>query len=256
MRPDAHTLVAAYAVHAVDERERADVVAHLDECDTCRDDLRVFRETATVLATAAAEAPPARMRAAVLARARTTPQLPPVTGERGGAVVAAGAASSVPRSGTTTRTLFGLAASVVTVVALGAGGFALVQSDRLGDAQQQQAAVQRVLSADDVVTLSGVPQLPDGLQGDDEVVVLASASRGAAILLPAGLPKAPEGSTWQAWTVTGGRATSAGTFDVASREAVALQASVAGADAVAVTLEPAGGSRSPSTDPVLVLPLA
>jgi len=298
MRPDAHTLVAAYAVHALDEGERADVVEHLDQCDTCRDDLRSFRVTATVLAAATAEAPPARMRAAVLARARTTPQLPPLTGERPGTVdaVAAARAGDVPtesteppsgglrgvaadaaatrvprsrrgadgeperragaaRTGTSSRTLFGLAASMLTVVALGAGAFAVVQSDRLGDSQQQQAAVQRVLSADDVVTLTAVPQLADGVQGD-EVVVLASASQDAALLLPAGLPAAPEGSTWQAWTLTGDRATSAGTFDVASGEAVALQASVAGADAVAVSLEPAGGSESPSTDPVLVMPLA
>jgi anti-sigma-K factor RskA len=144
---------------------------------------------------------------------------------------------------------------VLTVAALGAGAFAVVQSDRLGDARQEQAAVQRVLSAEDVVSLSGVPQLADGVQGD-EVVVFASASEGAALLLPAGLPAAPEGSTWQAWTVTGDRAVSAGTFDAASGDAVTLQASVAGADAVAVSLEPEGGSESPSTEPVLVLPLA
>ena len=61
MRPDAHTLVAAYAVHALDEGERADVSEHLEQCDTCRDDLRSFRETATVLAAATAEALPDRV---------------------------------------------------------------------------------------------------------------------------------------------------------------------------------------------------
>ena len=136
-----------------------------------------------------------------------------------------------------------------------AGAFGVVQSERLDDVREQQAAVQRVLAADDVVSLSGVPALPDGVRGD-EVTVLASSSQDAALLLPGGLPEAPEGSTWQAWTVTGDQAVSAGTFDAASPEAVALEASVAGADAVAVSLEPAGGSPAPSTDPVLVLPLA
>ncbi|MFC3688652.1 anti-sigma factor domain-containing protein [Aquipuribacter hungaricus] len=304
MRPDAHTLVAAYAVHALDEGERTEVREHLEQCETCRDDLRAFRETAATLATAAAEAPPARMRAAVMARVRSTPQLPPLTddpdasveapsgGARPDAVVTdpsdpvdpvdpagpPGSSPGVPgevgtgaravpaarRQGreaagsrrAPSRALFGLAASALTVAALGAGTVAVVQSDRLGDAQVQQAAVQRVLSADDVVTLSGPPTLADGVQGDDEVVVLASPSRDAALILPAGLPAAPEGSTWQAWTVTGEQATSAGTFDVGDGEAVALQASVAGADAVAVSLEPAGGSEAPTTDPVLVLPLA
>lgn len=295
MRPDAHTLVAAYAVDALDEQERADVREHVEQCDTCQEDLRSFRETVAVMAAAGAEAPPARMRDAVLARARATPQLPPLTAPstatagaaaapagpvpdpsvdpepavagapgpylvgtdgrvpRSRRAVGGGAGTGAARSG---RTLFGLAASVLTVGALGAGAFAVVQSDRLGDVREQQAAVQRVLSADDVVSVSAVPQLTDGVQGDDEVVVLASASEDSALLLPSGLPEAPEGSTWQAWTLTGERAVSAGTFDVASGEAVALQASVAGADAVAVSLEPAGGSQAPSTEPVLVMPLA
>lgn len=274
MRPDAHTLVAAYAVDALDEEERTEVREHLDQCETCRDDLRSFRETVAVMASAGAEAPPARMRETVLARARATPQLPPVTAAvaTGGPVAAvpdrASAAGRLPRSrqaedgssrpetaARSGRALFGLAASVLTVAALGAGAFGVVQSDRLGDAREQQAAVQRVLAADDVVSLSAVPQLADGVQGD-EVMVLASASEEAVLLFPAGLPAAPEGSTWQAWTVTGGRAVSAGTFDASSGQAVALQASVAGADAVAVTLEPEGGSDSPSTDPVLVMSLA
>ncbi len=307
MRPDAHTLVAAYALDALDEDEREDVREHLEQCETCREDLRSFRETVAALAATAAEAPPARMREAVLARARDTLQLPPLTGRpaepqgqdshgqhsRGqdshgqhsvsrrvdaslaeaaeppagppGDVAGASRRGRLSRATTTSggsqarrapvsRTVLGLAASVLTVAALGAGAFGVVQSERLDDARSQQAAYQKVLSADDLVTLSGATQLPDGVQGD-EVVVLASASQDAALLLPAGLPTAPEGLTWQAWTVTGDRAVSAGTFDAASGDAFALQAPLAGADAVAVSLEPAGGSERPSSTPVVVLPL-
>lgn len=251
MRPDAHTLVAAYAVDALDEHERADVRAHLDECEACREDLRSYRDTVALLASATAEAPPARMREQVLARARQTPQLPPVP--QPGGPPDDGAPAATPRRGSG-RALFALAASVLTVVALGAGAFGVVQSQRLGDVRDQQAAVERVLSADDVITASGVPTLTDGVQGD-RVVVLASTSEDAALLLPGGLPTAPEGSTWQAWTVTGDTPVSAGVFDVGSGEPVVLDASVAGVDAVAVTLEPEGGSEAPSTEPVLVVPV-
>jgi anti-sigma-K factor RskA len=270
MRPDAHTLVAAYAADALEESERADVEAHLEECEVCREDLRGYRETLAALAATTAEAPPARMREAVLARVRTTPQLPPTTPpvqagpdgarpERAGpGVGGAGGSDDPAATGTTrdrSRTLFALAASVLTVLALAAGAWGVTTSDRLADVRAQQAAVQRVLSADDVVSLSGTPQLAGGVQGD-EVVVLASASADAALLLPAGLPVAPEGSTWQAWTVTPDGARSAGVFDVRGGEAVALQGGLEGAQAVAVSLEPRGGSEAPTTDPVLVVPLA
>ncbi len=111
-----------------------------------------------------------------------------------------------------------------------------------------------MLSAGDVVTVSGTPLLSGGVQGDD-VVVLASETADAALLLPAGLPAAPEGFTWQAWTLSGDEAVSAGVFDVGEGEAVALSGGVSGVEAVAVSLEPAGGSATPTTDPVLVVPL-
>lgn len=311
MRPDAHALVAAYAVDALDEAERADVRAHLDECSVCRDDLRGYRETTAVLASVTAEPPPARMRSSVLARIRDTPQLPPLTpSEQVAASSPAGRpvpdgpdspdgpdgpggpngsggpdGSGAPEDDPTGRVpgqvpgvpaartrrdadggaaparrgvspvLFGLAASTLTVVALGAGAWGLSASGELSDVRAQQAAVQRVLAADDVVSVGATPQLGGGVQGD-EVVVLASASADAALLLPAGLPAAPQGSTWQAWVVTGDEAVSAGVFDVRGGEAVALGAGVDGVDAVAVSLEPDGGSQAPTTDPVLVVPLA
>ncbi len=294
MRPDAHTLVAAYAAGALEESERADVQSHLAHCDVCRDDLRGFRETLAVLAEASAEAPPARMREAVLARARLTPQLPPLppeaagptpTGHPGPAGEPVGpggggpgsgepvagepvgppaprgrrtrrgdADAAAPGRGRSTTTLFALAASALTVVALAAGAWAISSADRLGEVQAQQESVQRVLAAGDGETVSGTPQLADGVQGDD-VTVLASRSADAALLLPAGLPAAPEGSTWQAWTVAGEDAVSAGVFDVSDGDPVALTGGVSGVDAVAVTLEPAGGSEAPTTDPVLVVPL-
>jgi len=282
VRPDAHTLVAAYSAHALEDPERADVREHLLECDVCRDDLRAFRETLTTLASASAEAPPTRMRDAVLARARSTPQLPPLPPgpparvqaptEQGAAQVAAPAGSVAeadPASGGApgprrqaraaqragvSRTVFALAASTLTVVALGAGAWGVRSADQLSDVRAQQGTVQQVLSAEDVRSLSGRTQLGDGVQGD-EVVVLASSSADAALLLPAGLPVAPEGSTWQVWTLTGEQATSVGLFDAAGGDAVALAGGVSGVDAVAVSLEPEGGSDAPTTDPVLVVPL-
>lgn len=272
MRPDAHTLVAAYAVDALEESERTDVEAHLAQCDVCDNDLRGYREALASLAAATAEAPPVRLREAVMARVRNTPQLPPLTPEfveaaRFSDGWAAMAPNSRPLERTLdepdqpvgagpglTRTVFALAASLLTVLALGAGGWGWSTANELSDVRAQQAAVQRVLAADDVVSVSGRPELAGGVRGD-EVVLLSSASADGALLLPAGLPAAPEGSTWQAWTVHEAGPVSAGVFDVRGGEAVALSASLQGAESVAVTLEPAGGSSAPTADPVLSVPL-
>lgn len=270
MRPDAHSLVAAYAVDALEESERSDVEGHLDECDVCQEDLRGYRETLAALGDATAEPPPARLREAVMAQVRRTPQLPPPSStdpdvdsaqavrQVAPQVAAADADDPAPapaRGGSSGRALFALAASAVTAVAIGSVVWGATSADRLADVQAQQSAVEQVLAADDVVSSAGNPTLPDGVQGDS-VVIWSSASQDAALLLPAGLPDAPDGRTWQAWTVTADQTTSAGVFEVAGGRAVALDGGVTGVDAIAVSLEPEGGSTAPTSDPVVVVPLA
>lgn len=276
MRPDAHTLLAAYAADSLDPADRADVQAHLAECAGCRDDLYADRETLTQLALLVAEAPPARMRESVLRAAGSIAQLPPlvpttVPAARQSSIdtvaaTATGAATdtvadqaSVGRSGrrqdAPSRALFGLAATVLAATTVGASVWGYGAVSELSTAREQQAAVQRVLGADDVITVRGDVTLPDGSVGD-EVVVLASAGSDSAVLLAEGLPAAPEGSTWQAWTLSGDDVRAAGVFDVSDQTTVALSGGVDDADAVAVSLEPAGGSPAPTTTPVVVLPLA
>lgn len=267
MRPDAHTLLAAYAADSVDAAERADVEAHLAECDGCRADLREHRETLAQLASAVAEAPPARLRDAVLSRLDSTAQLPPLVPapddgtERGpahGARPAVTDPEPAPgrrRRPTLSRALFGLAATVLAATALGGMLWGWESREELAEVRAEQAAVQEVLQAPDLVTARADVTLPDGSVGD-EVVVLASPASDVAVLLTAGLPEAPEGSTWQAWTLSGDSVRPADAFDAADGTTVALHGGLADADAVAVSLEPAGGSQQPTTAPVVVLPLA
>ena len=257
MRPDAHTLLAAYAADSVDAADRADVEAHLAECSGCREDLREYRETLAQLATAVAEAPPARLRAAVLDRLDTTAQLSPVVPEAGSDPDPGREPEPVParrRRPDRSRALFGLAATVLAATTLGASVWGFGASSELAETRAEQAAVQEVLQAEDLVTARADVTLPDGSVGD-EVVVLASAASDVAVLLTAGLPEAPEGSTWQAWTLSGDSARPSDAFDAADGATVALQGGLTDADAVAVTLEPAGGSEQPTTTPVVVLPL-
>ena len=55
-----HHLGAAYALDALDERERAAYEAHFATCDICRTDVREYRAAAAELASLTATPPPAR----------------------------------------------------------------------------------------------------------------------------------------------------------------------------------------------------
>jgi anti-sigma factor RsiW len=71
---DIHTFVGAYALHAIDHLERARFERHLAECPSCAAEVAELTDTMAALSDATAEAPPARLRAAVLARSAATPQ--------------------------------------------------------------------------------------------------------------------------------------------------------------------------------------
>ncbi len=59
---------------------------------------------------------------------------------------------------------------------------------------------------------------------------------------------APAGSTYQVWIIRDGAATSGGTYDAAGT--VAITGRVRPGDVIAVTVEPAGGSPQPTSEPL------
>ena len=84
------------------------------------------------------------------------------------------------------------------------------------------------------------------LRGEDRAVLVAS-----------GLPPAPEGEVYETWIIRDGVPEPAGLFQPRDGDAAApVEGSMEGAEAVAVTLEPEGGSPMPTSDPILVAPLA
>ena len=87
--------------------------------------------------------------------------------------------------------------------------------------------------------------------------VFVSPARGF-VLIAAHLPKLAAGKTFQMWVIPAkGNPISAGTFESeADASAIHLRAGpVEGAAAVAVTVEPAGGSPQPTATPFIVTKL-
>lgn len=97
--PTAHGLLGAYALGAVDERERVAVRAHLVRCAECRGDLDELAEVAAALAATTPAPPPAGVRLRVMSgisRVRPLPPVPPVPAGSAADTTAGGAAGAPP----------------------------------------------------------------------------------------------------------------------------------------------------------------
>ena len=78
-RPQPHTIAGAYAMDALDERDRARFERHLARCQECGQEIIGLREATARLAAAAARRPAAAVKERLLAETACTRQLPPVT---------------------------------------------------------------------------------------------------------------------------------------------------------------------------------
>jgi anti-sigma-K factor RskA len=231
---DIHALTGAYALDAVSGTERMEFERHLAECESCAQEVRELRDTAAQLAIAATATPPPELRNRVLDQIRTVRQLPPET-------------SVVPlRRRSFGQRLTTVAAAVFFVAAAGLGVVVVRQNQKLDDANAQATQMLQVLLADDAQILT--MKNPSG--GTMNVAV--SRSHDQMLVLSDDLANPPAGKTYQAWTLdAAGTARSAGVF-VPSNGTVSLAVSdFSDASQVAVTVEPDGGSKTPTTEPVM-----
>ena len=68
------------------------------------------------------------------------------------------------------------------------------------------------------------------------------------------LPPLPTGRVYQAWRIDGGSPVSLGLVET-NTGSVAMVGDLEGASAVALSVEPAGGSPAPTTNPILIATL-
>ena len=215
--------LAAYALGVLDPEELKRVEAHVNTCADCRVAARLFAETAWTIAETQAREAPARVRAAIVERARAERAGRPSFAER--------LFRPVP---------FFVPAALVAVLVLALIGYAGARRD----ADRYAAVVAQTVGAK-VVPLASTGAV-GGVRGS-----LVIPANGAAPYLILDLPPAPPGKTWEAWVIRGDTPVRAGITDQSGLTTLTLSAAVAAGDTVAITPEPAGGLDAPTGTPVL-----
>jgi anti-sigma-K factor RskA len=229
---DIHTLAGAYALDAIDELERARFARHLAECPACAAEVAELTATMAALSDATAEAPPDRLRTAVLAGSAATPQTQRPAGRRG-----------FRRPAVRWQRVAAAAAVVVALGGAAAAGHEIaihsvpLDNTRVTDENRQIAAV---LAAPDAL-LRSTPAT-----GGGQVTMVSSDSLNEAVAVLAKLPSPGAGHTYQLWVISDGTPRSAGILAAGRTGATELVSGIRGAQLFGVTREPAGGSSVPT----------
>jgi anti-sigma-K factor RskA len=239
-----HDLADAYALDALDDAERERFERHLRGCPACAAEVRKYAEVATAMAMAVAAEPPPAMRDRVLAATAVTRQLPPeVAAPRR-------RAAALPRSPWLPRLATGFAvAGVAAAVTLGV--IQVSTQDRLNTVQAQNQAIATVLAAPDAMLTSAASSV-----GGTATVVL-SHSEQKIVFTSSGLPALPSSEVYQLWLIGPVHVRSAGLLSEASdgKTTPVLASGLQADDKVGVTVEPAGGTSTPTTTPILAMTL-
>ena len=284
-------MLAAQALGALDAAEARELEGHLLTCAECRAEAEEWNDTAAALAyTAPAIEPPAELRSRILAsaraegaqeRARQPVKAASTVVEGKGAQSSREEAKVVPfvrperRAWSTASTIAALAASLAFVALI----ISLVMlwnrynetrqevaqlSTRLSEAQaevvrerasfEREREVLELITARDaqVATLAGTDMAKSA-----RAKFVFDRNSGRAMLMTYDLPPAPEGKAYQLWFIEEGKAPMPGRVfitDATGRAEMREQVPVEGRNAkvFAVTLEPAGGTNAPTSQPYLL----
>jgi anti-sigma-K factor RskA len=290
-REDLHILTGSYALDALTGPEREDFERHLPHCPSCEAEVRGLRETAARLAMAKTVKPPPRMQAHVLAATYQTRQLPPQAGDwpvlphrrarisrlfadRPAPIQSDSGKSDSEQSNSGPRRagwrgtrrlgperprvgvsgLITAVAAASVAVAVGLGITQIATQHQLQSAQASNAAITQVVQAPDAHIES------KGTGAGGTVTVVFSGQRRAAVISTKGMKSLPPGQVYQLWVMSPAgagpaSARSAGLLTQPDQPSDVLASQVRPGDRIGITVEPSGGTSSPTTTPVLVLPL-
>jgi len=247
-------LVAVYALGALPPDDARAVSEHIVLCDECRAEYRALRPVADVLGYAAEErvddVRSARMKSGLMRRVQ--PGAPPraATERRPPARRAPLWPAYLVAAAAIVIALINIMATVDLRAELASSRDRIAQLEAQNESGLRAEARDREMIADLVATDSKKFAVPGG-----EVI----SRDGRLYMTMDKLPVPPAGHVYQAWTLArGAKAVAPSVTFVPNKTGVAVVALPESANdvvAVAVSIEPTGGSQQPTTKPLFVRPL-
>jgi len=249
-------LVAVYALGALGASEHRIVTAHLLTCDNCRADFDALRPAADAIALVAEEpvdsATSVRMKQRLMAQVNRDVER----------------ASIVPLESRRSRSFVTWAAAAVAgiaaVIALTTTASNVSLRSELATRNRDNATLQTQLARDARSQAAERTMIADLVASDGQHFPVTGGEvlvRGTRVYISMKtLPALPKGKVYQAWTLArGAKAVAPSVTFMPTRGGVAVVAlpeSSANLVAVAVSVEPEGGSKVPTTKPTFVRPIS
>ncbi len=265
-----HELAAAYALDALDGFERARFERALATSPELRAEVDAFRAAAAGLSEDVAPvAPPASLKAGLFDRLDDVPQ------ER---AAETGIADARASDASTTETRVAEAPAAEPLESSVAASGAAVDELAARRGRRRLAVVLTAAAAAVVLLVAAVvgvnwvgpngwgaqreiaqlAEAPDAQQvtqrvDGTEVTLIWSEAEQRSAIVAEGLPDVGDERTYELWYIDESGAVPAGTFDVRDEEAWRLlEGEFRPGVVVGITVEPAGGSPQPTSDPVVV----
>jgi anti-sigma-K factor RskA len=276
-RDELHLLAGAYALDALQPQEKSEFEAYLLTSEEARAEVASLTDTAVMLGMSApVETPPASLKASLMAQIAVTPQLAaepaavtetapeasvtdirslasetrPAPATSKGQATSKAEAKASARWFTRPATYLIAAAAAVAIFFGGSVITANVNQDQ--QASTSSSFVQLAAAKD-------VQKSEATVIGGGKATVMWSDDLGRAALVVKKLPALATGKTYQLWYIgDSGSARSAGTFGAANDGSTVemLTGTMTAGDTIGLTVEPSGGSKKPTTVPIIAIPTA
>jgi hypothetical protein len=242
---DVAELLGAYALHAVDPDEQAEIERHLEGCPRCRAEVADHRWVATQLGNSGGDAPDGLWDRIASTLEETAPPMRLDLPVPQGQVV-----PLAPRRRQGNRLVVAALAAAAAVVIGLLGAQVLSQDDRIDDLQV--ALEERAILSAANVALSDPSAERARLQSPDGAISATAVllADGTGYLMADGMPALDDDLTYQLWGQTDGGLISLGLLGADPNEVVAFQAAD-DVQALAVTREQAPGVAQSQNPPAL-----
>lgn len=279
-RDELHLLAGAYALDALQPHEKTEFEAYLLTSEEARAEVASLTDTAVMLGMSSpVETPPASLKASLMAQIAVTPQL---AAEPTAATDAAPdasvtdirslAAETAPAQTSATQTQqnrpskaqakasarwFSRPATYLIAAAAAVAIFFGGSVINANLAQDQQAS-----SSSSFIQLAAAKDVQKSeatIIGGGKATVMWSDDLGRAALVVKKLPALDSDKTYQLWYIgDSGTARPAGTFGASGDGSTVemLTGTMTAGDTIGLTVEPSGGSKKPTTVPIIAIPTA